>query len=181
MDGSGTFGQQWGTPDQQWGALNQRWGTPTSDGISPTSDGISPTSDGKSPGQDGVPSEDKTSQGATWRAVCFLRSCRRTFLFGDRFNLPLAVPSKVCKSGPSLLIAHWVREKILMSTFRWLAQRKCNRQLFFKIFWRIWVLCMGRLIPLFWTSGWRLPWVSKPGWIPRLPTLSLAIDNFVQF
>ena len=45
---------------------------------------------------------------------------------------------------------------------------------FFFNFWKTWVLFVGPLIPLFWTSWWRLPWVSKPGWIPHLRALSPA-------
>ena len=35
-----------------------------------------------------------------------------------------SLPSKMSQSRPSLQISHWLYEKILMSNFRWLAQKK---------------------------------------------------------
>ena len=52
-------------------------------------------------------------------------------------------------------------------------------QILFKNFWRAWVFLWGHWCLLdFW---WHLPWVLKPGWIPRLRASLPVCNGFLRF
>ena len=52
--------------------------------------------------------------------------------------------------------------------------------LFFKFFWTTWVFLWGHWYSCFGLL-WHLPWVSKPGWIPRLRASSPVHSGCLRF
>ena len=61
-----------------------------------------------------------------WLKMKWNSSCR----FKLRNAILLSLPDKMCQSRRSLLKSYWVHEKILMSAFRWLGQKKWCGNLF---------------------------------------------------